>query len=389
MSARTLMLLIAVAIGAPVMAQDSSSAPHVLIDASLNPIPVRILSISSDAVTVRTATEPLRIWRLSEVAALVVSRTGAGATLAPGAAPHTLRLRDGRVYRGELDVLNGKGASELSFRSVSIGQIAVSLEEVESIEMTGGERTAPVVTQDTLYFRNGDRASGFVEGIGGSVRLSATDGEREFELGSILAIDFANPRVRGRGFTVRTADEILACDGLNMPTSGQISILRNGIDLSEAPKIELQSILSIVPDASDIISLSDIAIASHDRTTSPPRLLTRGAVGQDIEITGPATVRWTLPTGATKIAGELTLPENCRDWGDLNYKFAIGDSSGEPATTSGRLNGSAHSVEFSLPIAPGATTLTLTIESGEGGPIHDRVRLSRTLIAIGKSSETP
>jgi hypothetical protein len=340
-------------------------------------------------VTVRTQTETVRVWPLNEVAALLISRTGTGATLAPGAAPHTLRLRDGRTYRGELDIRGEKSAAGLTFRSVSVGEFTVSLEETSAVELSTDARPRSAVTQDTLQFRNGDRATGFVESVGSTVRISGTDGERIFEIESISAIDFANPPTQARGFTVRTADEIISCDGLSMPMSGPISILRGAAEASDAPKMELQSLLSIVPESGDVMSLSDLAITSHDRSTSPPQLLMRGAVGRDLEVTGPATVTWTLPTNATKIAGELTLPENCRDWGDLNYTLTVNDSTGERARTSGRLNGQAHTVEFALPVSPGTAMFTLKIESGEGGPIHDRVRLSRTLIALESTVRTP
>lgn len=365
------------------IAQEVANAPHLIVDERLNAIPVQVISITSDSVTVRTLTESSRILPLSEVFAIVLSRTGTGLTMAPGAAPHVLRLRDGRVYRGELNREETSGAESLVFRSVGAGNVQTTLEDVASIEFSPEATAHPRPTQDTVRFANGDLANGFVERVGSTVIVSGDSGVRTFELSTIRAIDFANPPIRASGMILRTADETIGCRSVLMPTGGGVTI--SGIEDTQPPSIEIHSVVSIIPDASRFVALSDLTVAAHDRTTDPPRQLQRGAIGKDIEITGPVTVRWTLPEDARMVAGEMTLPESCRDWGDLNYRVSTGGGN----EVRGRLNGSSHTTSFVLHVASGEKELALTIESGEGGPIHDRIRLSRAMIAVDGVRSTP
>jgi len=120
-----------------------------------------------------------------------------------------------------------------------------------------------------------------------------------------------------------------------------------------------------------------------ERRWSPPaasRSESDSSIAQDIEIAGPAVVTWALPPGATRVAGLASLPEGCRDWGDLTMTIAFSDQPAAGEAFSARLTGATPASEFNLVVPPGAKSVRISVDAGPSGPIQDNVRLSRTLV---------
>ncbi|MGE3109442.1 MAG: hypothetical protein AB7G11_15505 [Phycisphaerales bacterium] len=110
----------------------------------------------------------------------------------------------------------------------------------------------------------------------------------------------------------------------------------------------------------------------------------------DIELPGPMTVEWDVPTGAVRLAGWAELPRECRTWGNCHLVLSLlkrdGSTSSPVPLFSAALTGDVPIAEFNLLLPsepagadPAAYVLRASLDAGERGPIQDRVLLRRVL----------
>src|SRR5690606_5738490 len=106
--------------------------------------------------------------------------------------------------------------------------------------------------------------------------------------------------------------------------------------LSEIRTIPLHQVSALAFDAGRLTALSDLAIERHEpaearRMSRPPVAQRQHAAplgAGDIVLPGPMTVEWTLPEGAARLAGWVTLPESSFTWGDCRLIIETIDEDG-------------------------------------------------------------
>ena len=383
------LLTLLAALAAPALAQPET--PHILLDRDLNPSHVRVVSISRDLITVRAQDSSVRKVPTAQVLALFLSpRVGARGPSGGTASSHWLSLADGRRLRGQVQLPAEPAPGELVFGSIALGPISLKMDDISSLILRKGAAAPHSDSADSLLLANGDTVEGFVESFGERVTISPTDPNAQplsLPAENIAALSLANPPTRGSGAIVWTTDETLAYESISLAPSGACTLrLLTPTGETRDYQTDAPSLNAIITDVSSVVALSDLTVLSATTTGNrkwSPSPITRTELGasinEDIEISGPARVEWTLPQGATRLAGLAKLPESCRDWGDLTFTLRLGTSDGAPAFTA-RLNRANPEAEFNVRIPLGTETLTAEIDPGPDGPIQDRVRLARTLL---------
>ena len=273
-----------------------------------------------------------------------------------------------------------------------------------------GARPSGTIVDDVVQLTNGDRVAGFVESLGNGVSIEVEGVSRQIPLSNIASIELANPARAGEGTRVWLDDGSIVGAG---PISGagerlvafDLTLARENAgeksgseaSMSNASmRMPLSRIAGIVFDAggAGVRPLAGMSPASFEPTGSrrwtPPPVT--GDSGQavlgasTIELPGPMRVRWTLPEGATRLAGVATLGDTPGAWADCGVVIVLDGGGQQLELARARLRPGEDEMAFNLELPPGlsgeARTLEVRVEAGAYGPIQDRVLLERVLLLV-------
>lgn len=275
------------------------AADWTLTTADFKSRPVDLVGMTSEAVTVRkgegAAPETVPVSNFLQVSHGVV---GSGPTKA-GAAAFTLALASGDRITGTPAALGGE---TLTWSSPAVGELKVSLRDVESLSKSSV--TVPAVEQppaeDTVTLGNGDVVKGIVSGLAdGKLNVSQGGETVEVPLDSVRKLVFASPGktaaagAPARGFRLRLGDgSTLTVAGVTV-AEDKATVKMAGDDKPRTlPLASVQSIeqvngpvtfLSSLTPAKDVQRpyLGDVWPTKFDRTVT----------GQPIRIAGQGDVR--------------------------------------------------------------------------------------------------
>ncbi|MGD9689084.1 MAG: hypothetical protein AB7K52_00975 [Phycisphaerales bacterium] len=328
-----------------------------------------------------------------------------------------IELTDGRRVMGQVDIPSeqvsdtsapGDAGSDVIrwLHSGALGSLEFKLEDVARVRRAGagdeGARSAGGGAagagrggpeRDRVLLTNGDAISGLVERIGLEVWVSDRGSVTRTPLARVQEIRLVNPAAEPRGTVVWLRDgSVIRVEHVGVDSSRGMLL---GIEPSEGRSrqvaLSTEQVRAIVPDVQRLRALSSLAITAQ--RIAPGRIapmepaeVVPGSTGLlgvgNIELDGPMSVEWALPTGAARVAGWLVLPASSAHWGDCVVRIeAIGGSG--PATEIARESVQADRavVAVNAKIPAGASGLRISLDEGPSGPIQDRVVLHRFVIA--------
>jgi hypothetical protein len=395
--------------GAPT-AQTTDPSQRILLDRSLNRRVVREVEFGAESISFRdsagragslprasivailpadpgesvgsTADEPI-VWR--ELTDINIAQRG------------RLELADGQIFPGSLTTKTPqtegqrpKPSENIGWAHPLLGPLSLPLERVALavLNNTGLEQLAdaPITAGDLVGLTNRDRVEGFVLSLDQNVTLENNRKPVTFPISRVSYVRVANPPSTPSGSRLWLHDgTIIDVTSIQTDRAGSTRIESPLLPQGRA-SVLTPDIASAALNVQSLQSLSRQSIRnvnlSPDREMAPRpsvRVVATSPLGaHDIDVTGPISVTWSLPAGATRVAGLAELPRNCRQWGDFTVVINAG---AEPRRE--RINSKRPAIEFNVPVgSAGEPTLTLTIEADDTGPIQDRVILKRTLILV-------
>ncbi|HBS28862.1 MAG TPA: hypothetical protein DEB06_05305 [Phycisphaerales bacterium] len=308
-----------------------------------------------------------------------------------------LTLVDGQRFAGRPGRAPDHQTDILVWRHSGLGTLSIPAERVAGFSMPGFAPIdqflgAQAPAQDLVVLTNGDRLEGFFEWVGVTARVESAGGPVPVDPALLERVVFANPREASAGGRACLSDgTVVATAGASFTESGRLSLeLASGKTLA----LRWEELRGLVTEASRVVALSSLdvaaqrAIEGEERFHTPPIAARHPkpppaggapsgppALGaMDLVLDGPMEVEWALPARAKRIAGRVALAPEALAWGDCEVVIEAG--AGEPWRV--RLNSARPTEPFNLE-ASGAV-LRVRIESGERGPIDDRVLLQSVLI---------
>ncbi len=252
--------------------------------------------------------------------------------------------------------------------------------------------------KDSALLTNGDRVAGLVERIGRQVWVSEGQSLTKLPIALVREVQLVNPPVTPDGMmiwlqggTVMRA-EFIGAD----PRQGMLVGIEPARGKSRQAPIKADLVRAIVPAVEAVHALSSLPIAAQRPSAERPFGRTarvaeapEALLGvRDIDLPGPMTIEWSLPADAARVAGWLTLPAAYQEWGDCVVRIEAGggepgslDGAGWKSLASERVNRARPNVAVNAALPAGSARLRLTVESGEFGPVQDRILLRRFIVA--------
>lgn len=398
-----------------------------LIDRSLHSTPVRLLGISRGQVMYAEIDDPpgTLVRRVEVSSLLAIVAAPEDVKLKPGRSPLLVGepnspppvrvvMTDGQVVIGRVvedatgrENNGAKKGSDLLLEVLALGAgpVTIKLDQIARVETifdaylsqprvaAGVARDLSAGKDDAVVLVNGDLIRGFVESVGAEVVVALKPDEpaARYPLARVERVLIANPVTTASGPCVWLSDGSVI--GLSAGAAGAADFFAAGARLGGSLHVKPAEVIGVAFEAQSLVPLSACKAveyhASSDRSwTRAPRVVQGDAPlgAADIEIPGPMTVEWALPTRAMRLAGTVRLARSTKRWGDC--VLVLEDvAPGMPVKRlfNQRLTADAPSASFDVAISPGGRAdhrLRLTLESGENGPILDRVVLVRPIVVI-------
>ncbi len=388
---------------------------RVLVDRRLERRTVEVLAIDRELVRFRDASGRVSSVARAGLVAIVPAEPGEGEEHGPEPDPIVWReiadaradatgrieLVDGQLYPGRLAPLDGDApkADEVRWEHPLLGVRAFPLDAV-AVLATDREAGAPVgvtpgrgAARDVVVLTNGDAVSGFVESLGPVVEVDADGRPVSLAIDRVAMVRLANPARAASGVRVWLRDGTCArAEDVSFDGSAYLLRMRTpgGADSeADASRVSVASedVAAVCFEAGEVRGLAGLAWTvtrpGPGRVFTPPPVARdpSGAVlgASEVELPGPMEVTWMLPPGASRVAGVAELPAACREMGDCVLAIEAGGA----VVARERLHAGRARVEFVAEIK-GAASLRVTVDEGEGGPIQDRVVLSRVVVLVGE-----
>lgn len=320
-----------------------------------------------------------------------------------------VELVDGQVVPGRLGGGETKQDS-IAWEHPLLGKVQLPIESIARVVLKNDAGVAArpdgdgEPSNDVVWFTNGDVAKGVVESISmespeqggaanaGELAMDIAGKAFKTPLSRVAAVGFANPKKTPSGVFAWLRDGTVV--GGASAEMGSASLTLEGASLggaggSHSLTIAWDEVAAVNLDVGKVVPLATLAMGSvlpgeGREWAIPPKVQSRqqaaGGVGE-IELSGPIGVAWTLPSPARLVAMSASLHPAARMLGDC---VVVVECGGE--TVRQRLN--AQTPTFEIRLKPSdeskAATVRVTIESGEGGSIQDRVVLKRAMVVLGK-----
>lgn len=305
-----------------------------------------------------------------------------------------VEMLDGQVFPGKL-VAGVAKADAVRWEHSLLGVMELPLDGIARLVFKPGTPTAPVSgTNDAVQFTNGDVARGTLEKVelteaSAAAQVTMDVAGKAFSAGvdRVVSVTLANPPSRAQGVFVWLRDGTVAGSGDVQFSPSGLTLSRSTPGADKAMTVPWDEVVGVNMDAAKVVALSSIAMSEASAIegrawAADPIVESSGAVPAgvgEVDLSGPIRVRWSLPGAARMVSMVAMLPPSARTMGDCVLVVECGGK-----TIRQRLHGGEPSVMVRLePTDPAsAATLTVTIESGEGGSIQDRVVLRRAIVLL-------
>jgi hypothetical protein len=386
---------------------------RVLVDPALHCIEASEVQIAGPMVRYRDAHGRLAQLDRSEIVMLLPATPGQEAAVYPSAGGAVkgiewkeltdaaagpqgrVEMVDGEVIPGQLVDAVSKPDS-IAWEHALLGTLDLPIESVAKVVLRAGSKDAREgtdSTSDVVVFTNGDLARGVVDsivgrGTSGEVTMSVDRKTITTSLDRVASVTLANPPKAPRGVFVWLRDGTVIA-GATAELGTPVLTLSDGTFTTGSGRtiqVPWDDVVGVNMDAARVVPLSSVPLvevkAGEGREWSvPPRIepasTSAGGVGE-VELSGPIVARWSLPEGVRLITMSVSMPESARALGDCLLVVECGGQ-----TLRQRLNGKRPTADLRLtPTDETAPTLTISIESGEGGSIQDRVVIRRGLMLV-------
>ncbi len=415
---QTVALVLALASGSLALA-DGPSVPRILLDRQLRARAVQLRSVDRDTITYLDEKGLVRSERTSEFAAILEApgagsaqpskivpseshdadaEAEAGNEVQPPAAPPAPKPQQAPAIALIIDLVDrqrligalvpgASSADSITIRHAIFGDVRLAIDQVRGIRPKGAEAPGDrgeEATGDVVVLNNGDRISGVIESIAGTLKLTGKGGTREIPMERVQRIALANPAQPAQGLMAWLGDgSIVRCEELRTTRLGDVE-LRTTLG-SEAAPIPLEDIAAIAFHAESLAALAEldppkIEPAPGRRWSPGPRLLSRERVPLDlaeIELRGPAAATWSIPPKASRFSARIDLPREAWTWGNASVRV-LADGRELAACA---LSGESPSCSVSVAIDR-AEHLSIVIDSGEFGPVENRIVLRAAMLLV-------
>lgn len=396
--AHAVVIIQAALAGAGVALASQASPDRVVIDAQLQRQTISDLRFAAGRIEFEIAGKPGLLPLDGSVVAITEPNGHA-----PKPRHSWLELTDGQRVVGSRVVLPSVDAVEramidssvevLPWSTPLLGDLRVPLEAIRRVVF---QEDAVLADHDPLHdvlvLSNGDRTLGLVERLWPRIVLEVDGQLRTIELESVASITLANPATERSGSMVWLSDgSIVSAERLISSAEGVELTLAKPLDRSStglAP-LTMNEVLAVAFQSAGVRPLSSLGMPRWTADGSwamPPTLgdAKRTLLGSaEIELVGPVTARWALPSGTRRIVVRARLREDCVVWGDCEFSLTAGDS----GVVRARIHGDAPEATFTLDIDSrhAGVDLVARVESGQGGAIQDRIMLDGfVLLASGR-----
>lgn len=281
----------------------------------------------------------------------------------------------------------------LAWSTPLLGTLRVPLDALRRVVLS--ENSTPAEfdeLNDVLVLANGDQPRGLLERVWPDVVLDMDGQPRTFELTAISSITLANPNAEHSGSRVWLSDgSIVAVDDIEtVPDGVQLHLSQSlGNDHQMLVPLTMNEVLAVAFESGGVRPLADLGAPQWKQLAgwtlppvvgNPDRILLGSA---DVELVGPVSASWALPSDVRRVAIRARLRDDCRTWGDCEVTVLIG---GEGVITE-RLNGERPEATFTIDmpadVPPGE--LEVRVEEGLGGTIQDRVMLDGFVLLTNKA----
>lgn len=307
-----------------------------------------------------------------------------------------VELADGQRFVGMPVILSTSQAEEfarasgetgMAWSTPLLGNLRVPLAALRRVVLR--EEGMPAEyddLNDVLVLSNGDRTRGLLERVWPDVVLDVDGQTRSFQLSEVASITLANPLQEQAGSRVWLSDgSIVAVDALETVPDGVAVDLAEPVGTPDqllAP-LTMNEVLAVAFESGGVVPLAALGEPrwSHGSSWTLPPVVgdpDRELLGSaSIELIGPVSAAWDIPSDVRRVAIRARLREDCRVWGDCEVTVRVG---GRVAFIE-RLNGSVPQARFTIdlptsdPADGPAGPLEVRIDEGEGGAIQDRVLL--------------
>ena len=305
-------------------------------------------------------------------------------TAAPDAAPFVgeLELADGQRWVGTRGSARAESLSWLVEDSLVLDASLDSLRAAAINAPIGDARASWGAVDDRLILTNGDIVDGFVASIGPTVRIETPAGDTETPIDRVAGLLLANPATDPTGAIVHTQrGSIIAVTSLAITATGHCSAEVNGESLVGGLGIRTSELRAVDLAPGDYIGLAGrpphAVTAPGGTSPTAPRTVTDPTLGVDsLELQGPVRVDWVHHMPAARCAATAALPPAMWAWGDCEVVVRTADGR---EVQRERLSADHPEAALRVPLG-GQTGFSIEIEQGRAGAVQDRIVLERPLV---------
>ncbi len=359
----------------------------------------RIVELNDTTLTVRHsdgATERIPAERLSAAVAIDQAR----ATLPGDAASGVVfvELTDGQRLLGTLGVSDDPDAIVLEARG--LGRARLPLERVRRVARPGAAWHASDEPSDAVLLTNGDRLTGFVASLGGSVTIELEAGPiTTVGLDRVAEVRLANPSEPSRGTLV--GDDrgvLLLAESLRVASDGMMTLTTRPAPLGLESGGE--DTIAYDPGRARFAGLTAagtrgvVALATQETPPITPtggRRWTPDAVMIEapdpfmalpsVHLPAPGELVYALPIGADRFA--CTVGVRPGDWTDCVVRIEAIAADGTRTTLgTARLNRANPGAAVESDLPDRARSLVITIDPGEHGAVQDAVTIGQPRLRV-------
>lgn len=351
-----------------------------IIDASFEPTPATLVSISDSAVTVGDDAES--VIDAGELVRIRISADDA-ASRATGASAFVLILRNGDRLYGDVESLDEEG---LDYRLASFGSVRIPLEHLSVLLRTQDEAAhaaEPAPAADELLLMNGDRLSGFAsEAQGDEWVFVENDGDESIiDAASIRRLQFADPGVPAPEpdgeWRAELADgSVVTAEELEF-SHGRFAITYAGRSITTA----LEGVRWLEPARGAIVWLTDLPVSRNEQTPyfggeainhpaqpNPPEAAELAVVGKGLLVRSRSTYEVEVPEGARAFRTAFRVPRD-QTLANVDLRIRLDDEvAWEQSDVTAQT--SAKPVEIEV---GDARQLTLEVDYGHGLDVQDQL----------------
>jgi hypothetical protein len=303
-----------------------------------------------------------------------------------------IELADGQRFVGMPVYLSTAEANEfsretgdmgLAWSTPLLGTLRVPLDALRRVVLDeGGSPAEYDDLNDVLVLTNGDRPRGLLERVWPNVVLDVDGQTRTFDLTSVSSITLANPKAPSSGSRVWLSDgSVVAVESIETGSEGVTLDLAPPVGSVDQllASLTMNEVLAVAFESGGVRPLADLGAPTWEAISGwtlppvvgdPDHTLLGSA---EVELIGPVSASWPLPSGVRRVAIRARLRDDCRVWGDCQVTVRVG----EVEQLSQRLSGDRPQATFTidLPTDVPFGELEVLVEEGQGGTVQDRVML--------------